>query len=196
MQRHELTDEQWRHIEPLLPRHGRRSTRGDLSFSFANWSKGGPFERIFKAVRLEVDKRGSLLDATIARAHQDAVGGKGGSDAMLWDALGEVFDQAPCGRRLSGAASLCRADAGPATRSDRGFSACRTRTRQGVHRRCWLRCGPQPPSHPQPRHEGRQSSNPTCRRIRRYDKKLYRHRGVEASRWGISSLFPCSPSVK
>ncbi len=120
MHRHEMTDEQWRLIEPLLPRHGRRSLRGDRIFvnavlflmktgcpwrdlperygnwktvynHFANWSRAGRFERIFKALRLRVDKRGSLLDATIARAHQDAAGGKGGCDAMLWDALVEAF---------------------------------------------------------------------------------------------------------
>jgi hypothetical protein len=27
----------------------------------------------------------------VVRAHQDASGGKGGSNAMLWDALEEVF---------------------------------------------------------------------------------------------------------
>lgn len=120
MHRHELTDEQWRRICPLLPRHGRRTLQGDRNFinavlylmktgcpwrdlperygkwktaynRFANWSRAGHFERIFKALRMKVDKRGSLLDATIARAHQDAAGGKGGSDAMLWDALVEVF---------------------------------------------------------------------------------------------------------
>jgi transposase len=32
MHRHELTDEQWRKIESLLPRHGRRSNRGDRNF--------------------------------------------------------------------------------------------------------------------------------------------------------------------
>jgi transposase len=58
---------------------------------FANWSRAGHFERIFKALRMKGDKRGSLLDATIARAHQDAAGGKGGSAAMLWDVLVEVF---------------------------------------------------------------------------------------------------------
>ena len=114
MHRHELTDQQWRQLEPLLPRHGRRPLRGDRAFinailflmktgcpwrdlpertgnwktvyhRFANWSRAGHFERIFKALRLKVDKRGSLLDATIAHAHQDA------ADAMLWDALVEVF---------------------------------------------------------------------------------------------------------
>jgi len=120
MRRHELTDQQWHKIEPLLPRHGRRPLRGDRAFintvlflmktgcpwrdlperygnwttvynRFSNWSRAGHFERIIKALRLKVDKRGSLLDATIARACQDAAGGKGGSDTMLWDALVEVF---------------------------------------------------------------------------------------------------------
>jgi transposase len=120
MHRHELTDRQWRHLEPPLPHHGRRSVRGDRAFinavlfpmktgcswrdlpehsdnrktvynRFANWSRAGHFARIFKALRTMVDKRGSLLDATIARAHQDAAGGKGGSAAMLWDVHVEVF---------------------------------------------------------------------------------------------------------
>jgi transposase len=120
MHRHELTDLQWRKSEARLPRHGRRSSRGDRNFinavlwlmktgspwrdlperygnwktvynRFANWAKTGHFERIFKALKLEPDPGGSLLDASIARAHQDAAGGKGGSDAMLWAALAEVF---------------------------------------------------------------------------------------------------------
>jgi transposase len=120
MHRHEMTDLQWRKLEPLLPHHGRRSSRGDRNFvnavlwlmktgspwrdlperygnwktvynRFANWAKAGHFERIFKALKLKADPGGSLLDASIARAHQDASGGKGGSDAMLWAALEEVF---------------------------------------------------------------------------------------------------------
>ena len=120
MHRHELTDEQWRKIGPLLPRHGRRSQRSDGNFvnavlwlmktgspwrdlperygswktiynRFANWAKAGHFERIFKALQLKAVPGGSLLDASIARAHQDASGGKGGSDAILWAVLEEVF---------------------------------------------------------------------------------------------------------
>jgi len=71
---------------------------------FANWSRAGHFASIFKALRVKVDTRGSLLDATIARAHQDAAGGKGGSAAMLWDALVEVF------RPSSTRSQTCRAD--------------------------------------------------------------------------------------
>ena len=120
MHRHELTDVQWKRIEPLLPRHGRRSNRGDRSFlnavvwlmktgspwrdlpdrygnwktvynRFANWAKAGHWERIFKALQIRIDPGGSLLDASIARAHQDAAGGKGGSNPMLWAALEEVL---------------------------------------------------------------------------------------------------------
>ena len=58
---------------------------------FANWAKRGHWERLFKALQLEVDNEGVLVDATIARAHQDAAGGKGGPHATLWAVLEEVF---------------------------------------------------------------------------------------------------------
>lgn len=58
---------------------------------FDNWSKRGIWERVFKALQTEVDPTCSMVDASIVRAHQDSAGGKGGSDAMLWDALEEVF---------------------------------------------------------------------------------------------------------
>ena len=72
----------------LPERYGNWKT---LYNRFANGSKAAHFERIFKALRLKVDKPGSLLDATMARAHQVSAGGKGGSDAMLWDILVEVL---------------------------------------------------------------------------------------------------------
>ena len=121
MHRHELTDAEWKRIEALLPpRPGPRSRRGDRDFinaviwrvktgvpwrdlperfgawktvynRFTRWAKRGHWERIFKALAIEVDETGSLLDATIVRAHQDAAGGKGGSDAIIWAALEEAF---------------------------------------------------------------------------------------------------------
>lgn len=113
MRRHELTDAQWKKIEPLIHRYGRKSKKGDRNFinavvyalktgtpwrdlperfgkwktiynRFYNWSKAGHFERIFKALQMELDDAGSLVDATIARAHQDAAGGKGGSKSTVW----------------------------------------------------------------------------------------------------------------
>ncbi len=123
MRRHELSDAEWSRIEPLLgSRTGPRSKRGDRDFinavvwrvktgvqwrdlperfghwktvynRFHRWTKTGRWEAIFKALRLDVDELGSLADASVVRAHQDAAGGKGGSEAMLWGVLEEVFQR-------------------------------------------------------------------------------------------------------
>jgi len=58
---------------------------------FSNWAKEGHWERIFRQLQYEVDEVGSIVDGSVVRAHQDASGGKGGSNAMLWDVLEEVF---------------------------------------------------------------------------------------------------------
>jgi putative transposase len=58
---------------------------------FSNWAERGLWAKIFKALQLEVDATGSIIDASVIRAHQDASGGKGGSSATLWAALEEVF---------------------------------------------------------------------------------------------------------
>ena len=58
---------------------------------FNNWAKKGHWELIFKELQLEIDEVGSIVDGSVVRAHQDASGGKGGSDAMLWAVLEEVF---------------------------------------------------------------------------------------------------------
>jgi transposase len=119
--RHELTDAEWKRIERLLPvRTGPISKRGDRDFVnaviwrtktgvawrdlperfgswktvynlFSRWARTGVWERLFKELAIEVDETGSILDATTVRAHQDAAGGKGGSDAIIWAALEEAF---------------------------------------------------------------------------------------------------------
>jgi transposase len=121
MHRHELTDEQWEQVEPHIPvRRGPPAMRGDRDFvnavmwrvktgapwrdiperygswktvynRFDRWSKRGHWERLFKELRIEVDDVGSLIDGSVIRAHQDAAGGKGGSNAMLWAVLEEAF---------------------------------------------------------------------------------------------------------
>jgi transposase len=58
---------------------------------FANWSKKGHWATIFKELQLEVDETGSIVDGSVVRAHQDASGGKGGSNPTLWAVLEEVF---------------------------------------------------------------------------------------------------------
>jgi len=112
MRRHELSDNQWKKIKPFVHRYGRKSKLGDRNFinaviyvlktgtpwrdlpvrfgnwktiynRFANWSKAGHFENIFRALQMELDDTGSLVDGTIARAHQDAAGGKGGSNSTV-----------------------------------------------------------------------------------------------------------------
>ena len=85
MHRHELTNEEWKRIEPLLPKpRGRRSLKGERRFisavywltrtgcpwrdlprrygpwksvynRFNNWSKRGIWERLFKAVQVDRD---------------------------------------------------------------------------------------------------------------------------------------------
>lgn len=122
MQRHALTDAQWRRLQRVLPRQraGPEAIRGDRLFieavlfraktglpwrdlperfgpwksvynRFANWAKRGHWAAIFRELQLEVDETGSIVDGSVVRAHQDASGGKGGSNAMLWAALEEVF---------------------------------------------------------------------------------------------------------
>ncbi len=58
---------------------------------FSRWAEKGHWATIFRELQLEVDETGSIVDGSVVRAHQDASGGKGGSDAMLWAALEEVF---------------------------------------------------------------------------------------------------------
>ena len=80
---------------------------------FNNWAKKGHWEAIFKALQLEVDEVGSIVDGSVVRAHQDASGGKGGSRAMPSAVLAEVI------RPNSTPLSIPRA--GPSTsRSRRG----------------------------------------------------------------------------
>lgn len=58
---------------------------------FANWADRGVWELIFKELQIEFDDVGSIIDGTVVRAHQDASGARGGSRAMLWAVLEEVF---------------------------------------------------------------------------------------------------------
>ena len=58
---------------------------------FSNWARYGHWAAIFKELQVEVDETGSIVDGSIVRAHQDAAGGKGGSNEMLWAVLEEVF---------------------------------------------------------------------------------------------------------
>ena len=120
MRRHALTDQQWARLQPLLPPpKGRRSARGDRDFvdavlyrartgvpwrdlperfgpwksvfnRFNNWSRRGVWKRLYKELRIRVDKTGSIVDGSSVRAHQDAAGGKGGSSPTVWVVVEEA----------------------------------------------------------------------------------------------------------
>jgi len=44
---------------------------------FNQWSKKRIWTRVFKALQFDVDEDGSMVDASVIRAHQHAAGGKG-----------------------------------------------------------------------------------------------------------------------
>jgi transposase len=58
---------------------------------FNNWARQGHWATIFRELQYEIDETGSIVDGSVVRAHQDASGGKGGSNEMLWAVLEEVF---------------------------------------------------------------------------------------------------------
>ena len=60
---------------------------------FANWARKNHWAAIFRELKFELDETSSIVDGSVIRAHQDSSGGKGGSNAMLWAALEEVFRQ-------------------------------------------------------------------------------------------------------
>jgi transposase len=118
--RHALTDKQWKRLQKVVPQRRPGPLADDRLFidavlyraktgcpwrdlrerfgpwksvfnRFNNWSERGLWQTIFEQVRRDDDPLGSIIDGSNVRAHQDASGGKGGSNAMLWAALEEVF---------------------------------------------------------------------------------------------------------
>lgn len=84
---------------------------------FSNWAKAGHWAAIFRELQLEVDETGSIVDGSVVRAHQDASGGKGGSNSMLWAALEEAFRQSSTPSSTpKGARSTSRSRRGTGTR--------------------------------------------------------------------------------
>ena len=84
---------------------------------FNNWARKGHWATIFRELQLDVDETASIVDGSVVRAHQDASGGKGGSNATLWDALEEVFRQSSTPSSTSrGGRSTSRSRRGSGTR--------------------------------------------------------------------------------
>lgn len=80
---------------------------------FSNWARKGYWAAIFRELQFEVDEVGSIVDGSVIRAHQDASGGKGGSNETLWAALEEAF-------RPSSTPSSTRKDVRSTSRSPKG----------------------------------------------------------------------------
>ena len=79
----------------LPPRFGPWKT---VYNRFSRWAEQGHWESIFKALQVEIDEGGCIVDGSVVRAHQDAAGGKGGSSETLLGVLVEVFQ--PSSTRL------------------------------------------------------------------------------------------------
>ena len=58
---------------------------------FRNWAEKDVWAQLFRELQIDIDETASIGDGSVVRAHQDASGGKGGSNKMLWDALVEVL---------------------------------------------------------------------------------------------------------
>jgi transposase len=84
---------------------------------FSNWALRGHWAAIFQELQVQVDETGSIVDGSVVRAHQDASGGKGGSNEMLWAVLEEVFQRSSTPSSTPKAApSTSRSRRGSATR--------------------------------------------------------------------------------
>ncbi|MBK6518789.1 MAG: transposase [Polyangiaceae bacterium] len=106
---------------------------------FANWAKRGHWATIFR--RATRQGRRDRLDSRWLRCSRSAgcVGRKGGSKAMLWDALEEAFRQSSTPSSTPKAARSTSRSGGPAPRNDDGRRAARASSRQGGDRGCGLR---------------------------------------------------------
>ena len=115
MRRHELTDFEWKIIEPLLPNkprgvprvNDRRVLNGILwrfrtgspwrdiperygpsttgYNRFVRWREAGVWDRILDAVSAAYDGDLIMIDSSCVRVHQHGAGGKKGAEMVAWD---------------------------------------------------------------------------------------------------------------
>ena len=116
MRRHELTDFEWKIIEPLLPNkprgvprvNDRRVLNGILwrfrtgspwrdiperygpsttcYNRFVRWREAGVWDRILQAVSAAYDGDLIMIDSSCVRVHQHSASGKKGVEMVAWDA--------------------------------------------------------------------------------------------------------------
>ena len=68
-------------------RYGRWQTNHQR---FSRWAKKGVWERVFASLIKDRRNEYLMLDATLVKAHQAAIAGKGGPKIRLWGAPEEV----------------------------------------------------------------------------------------------------------
>ena len=68
-------------------RYGRWQTNHQR---FSRWAKKGVWERVFASLLKDRRNEYLMLDATLVKAHQTAIAGKGGLKIRLWGAPEEV----------------------------------------------------------------------------------------------------------
>lgn len=120
MRRHELSDDEWRTLRPMLKsRMGRPPKIENRQFinavlwkvstgvpwrdlperyghwktiysRFRRWALAGHFKAIFEAMKVKVDDHWNAIDGTYIRAHQHSAGGKGGPSETLLAFLAEA----------------------------------------------------------------------------------------------------------
>lgn len=113
MRRHELTDEEWEIIEPLLPRNsrgvprvddrrvingilwrfrtgspwrdvpGRYGPRTTLYNRFVRWRAAGVWDRLLRAVSEAYDGDIVMIDSSCVRVHQHGAAVKKGAPTMV-----------------------------------------------------------------------------------------------------------------
>jgi transposase len=71
------------HWHDLPPRYGKWKTTHQR---FLRWAKTGVWERVFAFLSKDRHNEYLMLDATLVRAHQQAIAGKGGLKIRLWGA--------------------------------------------------------------------------------------------------------------
>src|SRR5580704_15083474 len=148
MARYDLSEVEWRLIEPLLPNKPRGVARVDdrrvingifyvlrtgspwrdlperygpyttVYNRYNRWAKAGVWLRIFETLAERSPDSLHLIDSSIIRAHQHAAGGKKGRGSRHWPFSWRTEHKDPRRRRCGGIAGAAAADARPSLRQD------------------------------------------------------------------------------